>query len=137
MRTHRERDIAKMDDKTLMNYIYSHLDRAQDRNTGAQNNLLISSFPTLSEEKKEEKLTAVGGYLIQLGDDLTALRLASKNFHKRLLRTKRQVHNMRVQFEKARGERAPTIEDVAMPDLWNVGEFAVTHKTRIASDTEG
>lgn len=117
-----------MDDRTLMNYIYSHLDRAQDRNQGAQNNLLISSFPTLSEEKKDEKLTAVGGYLLQLGEDLSALRLATKNFHKRLLKNKRQVHNMRVQFEKVRGERAPTIEDVTMPDLWNVGEFTPPSK---------
>jgi len=121
MRTHRERDISKMDDKTLMNYIYSHLDRAQDRNAGAQNNLLTSGFSNLSEEKKEEKLIAVGGYLIQLNDDLSALRLATKAFHKRLLKRKRQVHNMRVQFEKVRGERAPDVEDVTMPDLWNLG----------------
>jgi len=122
MKTHREKDIIRMDDRTLMNYIYSHLDRAQDRNTGAQNNLLIAGFPSLSDENKDEKLTAVGGYLIQMGEDLSALRLAVKNFHKRLFKTKRQVHNMRVQFEKTRGERASVIEDVIMPDLWNVGE---------------
>lgn len=130
MRTHRERDIAKMDDKTLMNYIYSHLDRAQDRNSGAQNNLFIASFPTLSDVEKDEKLTAVAGYLIQIGEDFSALRFATKNFHKRLLKNKRRVHNMRVQFEKVRGECASTIEDVAMPDLWNVGEFTVSTKQR-------
>lgn len=122
MKTHREKDIIRMDDRTLMNYIYSHLDRAQDRNSGAQNNLLIASFPNLSEENRDQKLTAVGDYLIQMGEDLSALRLATKNFHKRLFKKKRQVHNMRVQFEKVRGERAPTIEEVTMPDLWNVGE---------------
>ncbi len=120
MRTHRERNIAKMDDKTLMNYIYIHLDRAQDRSSGAQNNLLIVGFTNLSDAEKDEKLAAVAGYLIQIGEDFSALRLATKNFHKRLLRTKRKVHKMQVEFEKIRGEPAPEVEDVTMPDLWNV-----------------
>ena len=120
MRTHRERNIAKMDDKTLMNYIYAHLDRAQDRNSGAQNNLLIVSFTNLSDAERDEKLAAVAGYLIQIGEDFSALRLATKNFHKRLFKTKRKVHKMQVQFEKIRGEPAPEVEDVTMPDLWNV-----------------
>ncbi len=120
MRTHHEKDISKMDDKTLMNFIYSHLDRAQDRTAGAQKNLLISGFSNLTVAEKNKALTALGGYLIHLAEDLTALRFATKNFHKRLLRTKRKVHKMQVQFEKIRGEPAPGIEDVTMPDLWNV-----------------
>jgi len=122
MKTHHEKDIQGMDDKTLMNFIYSHLDRAQDRNSGAQKNLLIHGFPSLTDEERDEKLTAVQGYLIQLGEDLSALRFANKNFHKRLLKNKRKLHNMHVQFKKVRGERAPDIEDVHMPDLWNVDE---------------
>ena len=120
MKTHREKTLANVDDKELMNYLYTHLDRATDRNAGALNNLLISTFP-ISEEDKQAKLTALQGYLIQQNEDLSSLRFALKTIHKRFLREKRRVHNMRVQFEKVRGERAPEVEDVEMPDLWNLG----------------
>ncbi len=118
-RTHRERHLTTMKDKELLNYLYSHLDRAQDRNSGAQKNLLIHSY-SKEEEVKQEKLKAVQGYLIEQGEDLSALRFAIKTLHKRVVKTRRQVHNMRVQFTKIRGERAVEIPDVEMPDLWNV-----------------
>ena len=120
MKTHREKTLANVDDKELMNYLYTHLDRATDRNAGALNNLLISTFP-IPEEDKQAKLTALQGYLIQQNEDLSSLRFALKIIHKRFLREKRRVHNMRVQFEKVRGERAPDIEETPMPDLWNLG----------------
>ena len=124
MKTHREKTLSNVKDKELMNYLYTHLDRATDRNSGALNNLLISTFP-ISEEEKQEKLTAVQGYLIQQNEDLTALRFAIKTIHKRFLKEKRRVHNMRVQFEKVRGEQAPDVDDTAMPDLWNLSGIIV------------
>jgi len=124
MKTHREKTLSNVKDKELMNYLYTHLDRATDRNSGALNNLLISTFP-ISEEEKQEKLTAVQGYLIQQNEDLTALRFAIKTIHKRFLKEKRRVHNMRVQFEKVRGEPASDVEDTAMPDLWNLSGIIV------------
>ena len=124
MKTHREKTLSNVKDKELMNYLYTHLDRATDRNSGALNNLLISAFP-ISVEEKQEKLTAVQGYLIQQNEDLTALRFALKTMHKRFLKEKRRVHNMRVQFEKVRGERVLDVEDVELPDLWNLSGIIV------------
>ena len=125
MKTPREKTLAKVKDKELMNHLYTHLDRATDRNSGALNNHFISTFPTISKEEKQEKLNAVQGYLIQQNEDLTALRFALKTLHKRFLKEKRRVHNMRVQFEKHRGERASDVEDVEMPDLWNLSGIIV------------
>jgi len=120
MKTNREKTLSHTNDKQLMNFLYSHLDRATDRNSGALNNHFISTFPTISAEEKQEKLNAVQGYLIQQNEDLAAMRFALKSLHKRYSKSKRLVHNLRVQFEKTRGERALTIGDVEMPDLWNL-----------------
>lgn len=124
-KTHREKYLDHTDDKTLMNFAYAHLDRATDRNSGALNNHFITTFPTISDEEKQEKWDAVQGYLIQQNEDLIAIRLALKAVHKRYLKSKRQVHNMRVQFEKIRGERALDVDDVEMPDLWNLSGIIV------------
>ena len=53
MKTHREKTLSNVKDKELMNYLYTHLDRATDRNSGALNNLLTSTFPISEEEKQE------------------------------------------------------------------------------------
>ena len=128
MRTHREKHLSTIGDKELINFFYTHLDRATDRNSGALNNHFITTFPTLSEKEKQEKWSAVQGYLIQQNEDLSALRLSLKETHKRFLKNKRQLHNMKVQFEKIRGERAPEIDDVKMPDLWNVSGIILEEK---------
>ena len=129
MKTHREKQLNTVNDKTLMNFLYVHLDRATDRNSGALNNHFISTFPTISEEERKEKLDAVQGNLIQQNEDLTSLRFALKTLHKRYLKSKRQVHNMRVQFERIRGEKAANVEDVEMPDLWNLSGITLKEES--------
>lgn len=119
-KTHRERYINNVKDKELLNYLYTHLDRAQDRNSGAAKNLLIHSYSD-NEETKQEKLLAARDYLVEQMEDLSALRFAIKTMHKRVVKTRRQVHNMCIHFTRIKGEIAPPREDVTMPDLWNDG----------------
>jgi len=122
MKTPFEKSIDYMDDKTLINMLYAHLDRGQYRANDAGRKTLEQIFHSAVSEGEKDELKSILYNTVLLTEDMLAIKFATKNLHKRLLRYKRQVHNMRVQFEKIRGERAPIIEKVEMPDLWNVGD---------------
>jgi len=121
MKTHREKELEHLNDKRLINYLHTHLDRATDRNAGAQNNLLIATFDNLDELEQATYRLAARDYLIQQAEDLSAIRFALKHLHRRFLKHRRQVDNMERQFIKIRGEKPEQVE-VYMPDIWNVDE---------------
>ena len=116
--TRPEKDIKQLSDKDLVNYIYTHLDRAQYENVGAMKNVYYAKY-VKTDEELQEKLIAGQGYGIDQTEHLVNLRFAIKELHLRWLRIKRARHRMAVNFEKIRGEK-PEQPEVMLPDLWSV-----------------
>ena len=116
--TRPEKDIKHLDDKELLNYIYTHIDRAQYENMGAMKNIYFAKFEK-TQEGLQEKLIAGQGYGIDQTEHLTNLRFAIKALHLRWLRTKRAKYMMEQNFKKLRQEKVEH-EEVELPDLWSV-----------------
>lgn len=120
MPTRPEKDIRVMDDKTLMNFLYTVVDRSSHENAGVLKNILYHEFETTDEGRKK-KMDAARGYGIDQAEHLAHLRFAIKELHLRWLKVKKTCHKMAVGFEKTRGKRFEQPE-VSLPDLWNLGE---------------
>ena len=124
MKTHHEKDLSYMETKEVINNLNVHIDRAQTRTSGALINLHIAVFRNVKQEEKDEKLLALLGYLIEIEEDLCVIRHSIRDLHKRNLKDKRMLHNMKKEFEKKHKEPPnPVIEDVQMPDIWNIEDI--------------
>jgi len=116
--TRPEKEIKRLEDRELLNYIYTCIDRSQTEAVGALKNIYYAKYAK-DEEELMEKLIAGQGYAIDQTEHLANMRHALKELHRRWLRTKRAKYRMEQNFKKFRKERV-VYEEVELPDLWSV-----------------
>ena len=121
-----EKEIKHLEDRELLNYIYTCIDRSQTEAVGALKSNYYAKYAKDGEELME-KLIAGEGYMIDQTEHLAHMRHALKELHRRWLRTKRAKFKMEQNFKKLRKERV-VYEEVVMPDLWNMGTIVEEDK---------
>ena len=121
-----EKEIKHLEDRELLNYIYTCIDRSQTEAIGALKNIYYAKYAK-DEEELMEKLISGQGYVIDEIEHLTHMRHALKELHRRWLRTKRAKFKMEQNLKKFRKERV-VYEEVMMPDLWNMGTIVEEDK---------